>query len=181
MAMAEITKKNTINLLPKKNDAFLTQFLGWSLTIGRLLVIVTETLALSVFLYRFSIDMQIIDLHDKIKNASIIVSNFKEGEDAYRDLHARLSFAKEYDNKKDKKLIVLQDIIEMGAGKVTFKSIIVNSEGVQIEARAQSARLLSVFTNQLKNYQEITNVSVERVENKTSSSLVTIGISADIK
>src|SRR5436309_794525 len=97
MAEKAIFKPRVINLLPQGGDNFGSQFLAWALTVGRLLVIITETLALSVFIYRFSVDMQIIDLHDKIGISSQIVANFKKGEDTYRDLHQRITYAKQYD------------------------------------------------------------------------------------
>jgi hypothetical protein len=176
--MAE--KQRIINLLPNKENV-LNQFLSWALTIGRLLVIITETLALSVFIYRFSIDMRLVDLHDKIKTTSIIVSNFKDGEDNYRDLHARLAFAREYDDSSDKTLKVLKDVVEMGRGRITFKNLLVTTNSIEIEAQASSVASLSLFTTTLKNYPEVTKVSVNRVENRTSSAQVTIGISADLK
>ena len=49
VAMAEKVKKRIINLIPDKGDTLLSQFLSWALTVGRLLIIITETLALSVF------------------------------------------------------------------------------------------------------------------------------------
>src|SRR5436190_19120898 len=116
--MAESLKSHEINLLPRGGETLLDQFLSWALTVGRFLVIVTETLALSVFLYRFSIDMQIVDLHDKIDSASTIVANFKEGEDTYRDLHQRITYVKEYDASKEKMLTIMKDILALGAGKV---------------------------------------------------------------
>jgi len=176
----EAAKPRIINLLPRGGETIVDQFLSWALTIGRLLVIIVETLALSVFLYRFTVDVQIIDLHDKIEHASIIVANYKQGETTYRDLHERLSYAKEYDAKRDKSLTVMKDIIALGAGKVTFINIIVNTETVEVEATAPSATVLSIFTSSLSNYHGLQNVSVNRVENKTSSAVVTVGISAEI-
>lgn len=180
MVMAESTKSRIINLLPRDRETVLNQFLSWALTIGRLLVIITETLALSVFVYRFAIDVQIIDLHDKIKAESNIIFNFKAGEDMFRNLHERLAFAKEYDSSKDKELEIMKAVVTMGSGKVTFKSLIVDNEGVEIEAQAPSAAILSLFTSSLNHYPDLTNVSVNRVENRTSSALVTVSISADI-
>jgi hypothetical protein len=147
----EAQKPRVINLLPRGGETIVDQFLSWALTIGRLLVIIVETLALSVFLYRFAVDMQIIDLHDKIEHASIIVANYTEGETTYRDLHERLAYAKEYDAKKDKSLTVLKDIVSLGEGKVTFINVIVNSETVEVEATAPSASTLSLITSSLSS------------------------------
>src|SRR5689334_11570583 len=101
MAMAEKIKKRVINLLPNKGDSLFEQFLSWALTVGRLLIIITETLALSVFLYRFVLDVQIIDLHDKIKQESAIIDNLKDQEESFRNLQTRLLLAKNFDTKKD--------------------------------------------------------------------------------
>jgi hypothetical protein len=170
-----------INLLPDKNNTLLNQFLGWAISIGRLLVILTETLALSVFIYRFSLDMQIIDLHDKIKTDSIIVQNFKDGESTYRGLHNRLAMAKTFDHEPDKTLLLLKELIELGRNRITFKNLIVSTDSVQIEIQSPSSANLSSFTNALKAHPQLEELTVERVENKTSNATITVVLSAVIK
>src|SRR4051812_34084600 len=113
---------NSINLLPSKGEGLLSQFLTWALNVGRLLIILTETLALSTFIYRFSLDMKIIDLHDQIRADSFIVSNFKTSEDKYRNLQTRLGLVKEYTSTSEQIVVVFKDLTELGRGKVTFKS-----------------------------------------------------------
>jgi len=178
--MAEI-KTRKINLVQTKGEGLLSQFLSWSLTVGRLLVIITETLALSVFLYRFSLDMRIVDIHDKIKTQSLIVANFKTGEETFRNLQAKLALAKDYDRTGGKNLTILKDIIEMGRNKITFTSIIVKADTVAITVQGTSAGLLYGFTQELKNYPEIDSVNIDRVENKPSSGIATVGITAKLK
>jgi len=177
----KVHKQRNINLLPNKGDNVVNQFLSWALNIGRLLVIITETLALSVFIYRFSIDMRLVDLHDRIENASAIVASFKTGEDTFRDLHARLTTARDYEDKSGETLNILKDIVSMGKGKITFKSLTVNTDGVDIQVQASSVGLLSKFTTDLKNYPKILNLSVNKVENKTSTAQITVAISAKLK
>jgi len=175
--MAEKKPKHIINLLPNKADHILNDFLSWSLTIGRLLVILTETLALCVFLYRFTLDRQIIDLHGEIKTDSLIVANFK-GEDTYRNLQKRLEQARDYDSIQGKELTLLHEIIELGRGKVTFKNIAITNDKIGIIVQAPSANILSVFTHDLKNTPNITGVSVDLVENRTSNGVVTVSLTA---
>ncbi len=181
--MAEKTKikKRVINLLPDKGDNLLSQFLSWALTVGRLLIIITETLALSVFIYRFSLDVKIIDLHDKIKSASAIVGSFKEGEETFRNLQARLSFIKEYDTKKDRTLTLLEEVIELGRNKITFKNLSVTITNIEIEAESPSAAALTAFVQGIKNHPEVTAVNIDRVQNSTENGLVTISIVAELK
>ena len=57
----------SINLVKSRKPHFLDRFITWALNAGRLLVIITETVALSAFLFRFGLDREIVDLNDKIK------------------------------------------------------------------------------------------------------------------
>src|SRR5574342_542202 len=159
----KIHKQRNINLLPNKGDNMANQFLSWALNIGRLLVIITETLALAVFIYRFSIDMRLVDLHDRIENASAIVASFKTGEDTFRDLQTRLTTVSNYQDKSGETLNILRDIIGMGKGKITFKSLTLNKDSLEIQAQAPSVGLLSKFTTDLKNYPEVVSINVNRV------------------
>lgn len=177
--MAE--KMQSINLLPKQGGGLVDQFLGWALTIGRLLIILTETLALSVFFYRFSLDMRISDLHDKIKNQSAIASSFKSTEDQVRSFQNRLALAQKIDASGSLAPNVFADIINIGKGKVTFKSIAVSTDGLKIDVQAPSSNSLNSFLAELKNYPGIKNVGVDNVENKTSTSTIKLTISGELK
>lgn len=176
--MAE--KIKSINLIPHKGEGFLDQFFNWALTIGRLLVILTETLALGTFLYRFSIDMKIIDLHDLIKNQSAIVAQFKSTEDTARDLQARLAFAQKTDATAGVAPKVFADMVEMGRGTVTFRNLQVSKGDVKIETQASTSNSLNSFVNMLKNYPEIASVSIDSVENKTTSAVINMKITAKL-
>jgi hypothetical protein len=172
---------HSINLLPNKGGGLVDQFLSWALSIGRLLIILTETLALSVFLYRFSIDMRIVDLHDLIKNQRAIVEQFKTVEDTSRNLHARLAIAKEQEEDTSSATTVFSDIIEMGRGKITFRNLVVSESSVKIEAQSQSSSLLNSFISGLKTYPEVEKVSIDSVENRTSSAVIIMSITAQLK
>ena len=175
--MASETK--SINLLPGKDGGFLTQFLNWSLTIGRLLIILVETLALGTFLYRFTLDMRIVDLHDQIKAQSSIVQNFAVQEEAFRNLQARLELAKTYgDNNKT--TLIFQDIVELGRDKITFRNLLVATDSIKVEAEAPNGSRLARFTEALSAHPDISEVSVDKVENKTSTAKVTVIISGKI-
>jgi len=175
-------KTPTINLLPNSGtDSFLTQFFNWALTIGRLLIILTEMVALGTFIYRFSLDMQIVDLHDKIKAESFIVANFKDAEATFRDIQDRLATIKRYDALGTTTASTFTDIAKMGQGKVTFKDLAVTTQNVKIEVQAPSVAPLSQFINVLKNYPAISSVSIDKVENKTTSAAIVVDITAQLK
>jgi hypothetical protein len=172
---------HAINLLPGNNQSLLTQFLTWALTVGRLLIILTETVALATFLYRFGLDRQLIDLHDQIKQEEFIVQHFKDYEDLYRSLQQRLALAKQYDDQSGMDPQVFREIIDMGRGSVTFKTLLVSNEAVKIEVQARSVNALSDFVNALKQSPDIAAVSVDKVENKTSNAMISVAVSASLK
>lgn len=172
---------SSINLLPGNSQSLLTQFLSWALTVGRLLIILTETVALSTFLYRFGLDRQLIDLHDQIKQEEFIVQHFKDYEDLYRSLQERLALAKQYDNQSGMAPQIFREIIDMGRGSVTFKTLMVSNEVIKVEAEARSVNALSGFVNALKQSPDIAAVSVDKVENKTSNAMISVAVSATLK
>lgn len=178
--MAMANEKKSINLLPGKEGGLVTQFLNWSLTVGRLLIILVETLALGTFLYRFNLDMKIVDLHDQIKAESFIIENFANQEAEFRNLQSRLAMAKVY-GETNPAVTVFKDIAELGRGKITFRSLFVTLNAIKIEAVAPSASALSQFTDALKKHPEVTDVSVDKVENKATTSTVVVIISAKLK
>lgn len=177
--MAE--KDLSINLLPKKEDSFLTQFLDWALTIGRLLIILTEIVALGTFLYRFTLDMQLVDFHDKIKNDSFILINFKNAEDTFRDIQARLASVKQYNAVANTTGNVFADIIKMGQGKVTFKDLSVSTQLATISLQAATGKAVKQFVDALKNDPSVTSVVVDKVDANPSSATISVDITATLK
>lgn len=172
---------HSINLLPNKGQGFTDQFLVWALSIGRLLIILIETLALSVFLYRFSIDRKIIDLNDEIKKQSAIVAQFKNTEDTARNLHERLDLAKKTQEETDATTSLFSDIIEMGRGKVTFGNVLVSNQLVKIELQSKSSSALNTFVNSLKTHPDIRAVSIDNLENKITSAAIFMSITAELE
>lgn len=172
---------HNINLLPNRGDTLLMQFLNWALTIGRLLVILVETLALGTFLYRFSLDMQIQDLKDKIKSERLIVTSFKSEEDKFRDLQAKLDLIKKIGDVSENSPKMLSDVIEMGKGYVTFRNVSISTKVIQIEAQASAVAPLRAFIESLKKYPPVESVSIDKVENKTSSVAIIVSINMNLK
>ncbi len=170
-----------INLLPKRGDSLLIQFLNWALTVGRLIIILVETLALGTFVYRFALDWQIGDLKDKVKVQHSIVTSYKPQEDVFLNLQARLGEIKKYSIEAVDTPKVLNDVITMGKGYVTFRTIYVAGGLIRIEAQANSVVPLMAFVNLLKDYPQVDSISVDKVENKTSSGLVIAGLSLGLK
>ena len=161
-----------IDLLRGHKERFSDTFFKWALTVGRLLVIVTETAALAVFAWRFSLDRQIVDLHDQIKQEQTIVSLLKEQEDDYRNLHERLALAKTVGSVGNDVTKRFQDILSFSTANVQVSSLITNKDEVRVDVNAYSVPALSTFVNKLKTYPGAKSVSLEKIENKTASAVI---------
>src|SRR5258706_16133812 len=124
----------SVNLVKGRKPHFLDQFIGWSLTVGRALVIITETVALSAFLYRFGMDREIIDLHDKITQEQNIVKFLKNDEVKFRNLQNRLSLASSALSSENQTLKIYNDIINFIPKDMTLSTFTLSQTSIIIEA-----------------------------------------------
>lgn len=170
----------SINLV-KKRTSLLDQVLKWALSVGRLLVIITEIVAFTTFIYRFTLDRTLIDLHTKIKGEQAIIENIKDREATYRNLQERIFSASEASQKADKNVKMLNDIIEKTPTGTTFDSLSIEGNKITILANIRSVSSLSTFINFLKEYPPVSLVSITSINNQTGTDAVKVGILATLK
>ncbi len=169
-----------INLV-KKRVSFTDKFLNWALSAGRIVVILTEIVALSAFMYRFFLDRQLIDLHTKIRQEQAIISFSKASEDKYRNLQDRLSIASRFSKLEQDEVKVLKDILTLAPNGTTFNNIITSITNVRISASFTQISNLGEFVDSLKSYPNVASVSVDKIENIPSTSTISVSITAALK
>lgn len=170
-----------INLVSGRRPHILDKVFSWSLSIGRGLVIVTEVVALGAFIFRFSLDRQIIDLHQKIKQEQNIVSFWKKNEDTYRNLQRRLTVANQIIQIDTKTTKLFTNITSLIPPDLVVKNISFASDSMRLDGSMQSVTSLSKFVNQLKSYPDVTSVSLDQLEDKTTTATITVGITITFK
>lgn len=171
----------TINLAKNRGEHFLDRFFSWALSAGRLLVIFTEAIALGAFLFRFGLDRQLLDLHDRINQEQAIVKLLKTNETTYRNLQDRLTLAKNIDQDTTTQLKIFQDFTTMIPSDMVIQSIFYSTTDIHIDGSVGSIVSLSSFVKKLKGYANVAKVSIDKLENKASSGEYTIGITAIFK
>lgn len=162
----------SINLFRNKKTPFIDRFMDWALTIGRLIVILTEVIALLTFFYRFSLDEKLIDLHSLIKQKQTIVSFQKQDEDKYRNLQDRITLASDYSQKIIKTNKVILDIINLIPQGIKINDLNFNKDRMTINLDMSSASLLKNFVDPLKSYSEVKSVSIDNIEKKPDIGLL---------
>lgn len=165
----------SINLVKNKQIPSFDKFLNWALTIGRLIVIVTEVVAVIAFIYRFSLDEKLVNLHDLIKQKQNVISVLKNDENKYRNLQDRIALASTFSVKGAKVNQTVADIINLTPAQVRIANLILNKDRVSIKADAVSVSSLADFIDSLKSYPNIKSISIDNIENKPS-----VGLSVDI-
>jgi Tfp pilus assembly protein PilN len=173
-------KMPQINLVRQKG-IYINTFLHWALTTGRLLIIITETVALSAFALRFSLDSQIVDLHDKIRQEQAIVSLLKHNEDTYRNLQDRLSLIKQADSSSQKESRLFFSLLKLVPNTVQVTSFNFFPDKLQLQIDTNSTATLDSFVNTLSTQPGIANVSIDKIENRISQGVISVAISAAIK
>lgn len=174
-------KTISINLFKKGENDFIEKFINWALSIGRLVVILTEGIALLAFLYRFTLDRQVIDLHDEITKKQEILKYFKPNEDKYRNIQAKLLFVSKIESSAATMTNTIKDIIDITPGNFSISNIYLSENNIKVEANARSLSAITSFINSLKNNPKVNSVSLDKIENRTSDSIIVVTISADYK
>lgn len=174
-------KQQNINLLRHQEKAALDKFLDWAFTAGRSIIIFVQAIALSAFAYRFILDRQIIDLHDKIKQEQTIVTLSKNNEEKFRSLQTRLNIIKTLDAMSNKKTSLLQSILKISDGKISFQSMIITKTSISLNGIVPSIGQLTHFVQDLRTLPEILTVSVNSIQNNTSTGTINISITATLK
>jgi hypothetical protein len=165
----------SINLVKNQQVPFFDKFLNWTLTIGRLIVIVTELVAVIAFVYRFSLDERIVNLHTVIKQKQNMVVALKSDESKYRNLQNRIALAADFSTKatnSDQTIMAIANLIPNG---IILNNLIINKDKVSLKIDVASVSSLDTLTNSLKNYDKIKSISIDNIENKPSA-----GLSVDI-
>jgi hypothetical protein len=124
---------------------------------------------------------QLIDLHDRIVQEQSIVNLLKTNEDTYRNLQNRLSLSQTIMGMQKQEVTTYNDIIGLLSSDVTLKTFIMDPGSIKITVDVASITSLSGFVDRLRANKQITNVSIDRIENKTSVALIGANITATLQ
>lgn len=170
-----------INLAKNRGESILDRVISFALTIGRILIITTEIIALSAFLYRFSLDKTLVDLNDRINQEEAIIKLLQNNEVRFRNLQDRLSLSSLLLQQGTSLPKYLMDVVSFAPSDMQISNIAVATDAVRIQATAMSVDSLTNFVNKLKTYPSITGVSIDRIDNQTQTSTISVNITAQLK
>lgn len=170
----------SINLVTNKKIPFFDKFMNWALTVGRLIVIITEIVAVLAFIHRFSLDERLVDLRSAIKQKQTLISLLKQDENKYRNLQDRIATAATFSEKSAKTNKIVLDIIGLIPQGAKINDLTVNKDKINIIVNITSISQLTDFINPLKDYPKIKAISIDNIENKPSTGLL-VNITASLR
>jgi hypothetical protein len=174
-------ENRSINLLSSKGKNTTDVFLFWALYVGRLLIIITEAVALFVFLSRFSIDRKLIDHSDNIKKQQALVEFFKDGEEKYRATQLKLSISKSSASSSSASIQLFDELMQQANTQINFNALSVTSSSMTVTATSSVADVLANFVTQLKNHPRVVSLNVDKVESKPKNAVISITLTAQLK
>lgn len=175
------TSLPSINLAKNRGEKFVDRFLQWALTIGRGVVILTEALALGAFLFRFGLDRQLVDLHDRIKQEQAILVLLKDSEKTYRNLQDRLSLAATINTQLSGQIKTFNDLLGLLPTSLSITNLSISDTTVRIEGTIDSLVSLSSFVKKIKTYPQVTKVSLDKLDSKAGTGTLSIGLTITLQ
>lgn len=165
-------REKQINLLPK--DKWETGVAGrlikWALNVGRYVVIFTELIVISAFLYRFSLDRKLTNLNEEMKQKQAVVSSYEELEVNFRRLQQQVKKTEEIEKKA-----VDADEILISIGQITpidtfYKSINILEDEVALEGQTLSDVGLATILAKAQTHEAFSEVTLESVSTPNDTS-----------
>lgn len=160
---------DSINFFHNQNKNAFDQFIDWSLSYGRMIVMLTEVIALGAFLYRFGLDRQLVDLHDSIKRDQAFVSALQTNETTYRNLQDRLTIASHVDTQAQQILQNLLNTMDLSNGNVTFTIINDTTTALELHVLSDTSTNLNTFITTLENSPYVDSVNIASLTTSTQT------------
>ncbi len=157
-------KPTSINLSGKPKESNTTLFYKWTLQIGRIVIVLTELIALSALGYRFIIDRQIADLNDQIQRQIVFVRSEEQNEKRFRSIQDKLAVIKSIKNDTDAKVQIMNTLLNSAnEGVFTTDSIAVNKNVISLNGMTSSVFSLNNFVESLKTNNFIKSINIAEI------------------
>lgn len=128
-----------INLMPSKEaPEGAGGFLHWALTVGRILIIVTEIVALVIFGLSILLTQQKNDLKEEIERLSVRVDEQAPFEKEFRNVQSRINEVKRLRNSHFKQTNVVDEFQELLPRGITLDKFVVEEDIVVFGGRFTS-------------------------------------------
>lgn len=137
---------------------------GWAIDAGRAIIVLIELIALGALGYRFVVDRQIVDFHDKIKTQEAYIASYADDEKTYRGIQERLENIKITQKETNEKIEVMNEILKaISLGTFFETNLSISNQSISIDGSTFSIYTLTDFMNGLKTFPSVSSISIDEI------------------
>ncbi|MCX7880942.1 MAG: PilN domain-containing protein [Patescibacteria group bacterium] len=159
--------KYKINLFSSKKESFLEKAIYFSLNYLRYILVITQTVVIFVFFYKFKVDQEIIDLEEAIGQKKEIVNVteplFKQGQ----EFELILNYLKKIYQEQENLDGIMEYLFSNFPKDLFLTKLELKKELVLMEGYAFNSTLIELFYKKLKNdkkFREVNLISINKSE-----------------
>lgn len=181
--------KKEISLLPESQNprSFGARFFRWITTTGRITIIFTELIVISVFISRFFLDRENSDLSDKSRQKQAILESTAPFEKDFINLQQRLSYIKNFYTNQPNFGPQIESLIASTPTGLYFEKIVISKDektknsviNTSLSAYKEES-IVSFITNLMLN-PDIETVDISKIEKKEKENQYSISLSLNFK
>lgn len=163
-SMKEKSSAIKINLSGRPRENLQNLVVKWAVNIGKIIIVLTEMVALGALVFRFMVDKQIVDLHDKIKREQLLLQSQAAREKEYRGIQERLAMINAVTIDSQAKLEVTNLILDaQKAHAFTATNLIIAQKSILISGTSPSILTINPFLTTLKQDPNVVSLSIEEI------------------
>lgn len=164
-------RNKEINLLPKEpwEKGLLGKLIPWILSVGRYVIVFTELVVISGFLYRFGLDKRLADINEKIKQNLKVIQSYGNFEAKFRQAQQQLNQVKTIQEKSLKPEQLLKAISQMTPTEAVYENIAIDQEKIDLNGRVLSEAGLATLLARTQLSPEFSGVALENVSSSTDN------------
>ncbi len=156
--------KYKINLFPTPKQTFLDRIIYFSFNYLRYILVITQLVVVGVFTFRFTVDQEIVDLKDKLKQKQDIVQVssplIKEGV----IIDNKIKNVKDLLTKQKKFNDMLAYYLSVFPEEVVATSITIDDDQIILQGNTSDPTILQSYYNRLKKDQKFKDVQLRNLQ-----------------
>ena len=169
--------KKELSLLPDSENprSFGAKLLKWLTSTGRVTIIVTEFVVVSVFISRFWLDRKNSDLGEIVRQRQAILETTSQFESEFTNLQKRLSYIKTFYQNQPDYSYQLNSLVSSTPQDLFFQNITISPDEKAKETSVKTTliaykeeSIVSFITNLMLN-PDLSLVNIDRIEKKEKS------------
>lgn len=181
--------KKELSLLPDSANprSFGARFLKWITTTGRVTIIFTELIVISVFISRFWLDRKNSDLSEVMRQKQFILQSLTPFEDEFTQLQQKLTYIKNFYSNQPEYSQQLNSLISSTPQDLFYQNISIAKDekikGITINTTLTAYKeesIVNFITNLMLN-SDIDQVDVKKIEKKEKENQYSISLTLFFK